>query len=313
MPVDTVVWRAKIGLFNTFVQREKGIFTKLTSFSDLIFNLFNLTIPKCFLVFCIFFFMILNLLSFFIVSFSKMCVLCWLLVGTHKSPIRVIKNVIILPFKVFYDLALMHSRRNRHSRNELLFIVFVDTLFLIFAFVNVHQMLLLIAGDVHPNPGPQNESRFSLGFWNVDSLLARDGCKMGQIEALQANYNFDVFGICETYLNDSITNDKIEIEGFSSKPYRKDCKEANIHPRGGVCLYFKENIPIIEREDLTKDLGECIVSEISLKNKKIFFVLIYRSPSQSSLEFDKFMNNLESLLVKINNEKPLLNCLCGRL
>ena len=71
-----------------------------------------------------------------------------------------------------------------------------------------------------------------------------------------------------------------------------------------MCLYFKENIPIIEREDLTKDLGECIVSEISLKNKKICFVRIYRSPSQSSLEFDKFMNNLESLLVKINNEKP---------
>ena len=109
-----------------------------------------------------------------------------------------------------------------------------------------------------------------------------------------------VFGICETYLNDSITNDKIEIEVFPSKPYMKDCKEANIHPRGGVWLYFKENIPIIEREDLTKDIGECIVSEIYLKNKKIFFFLIYRSPSQSSLEFDKFMNNFWLKLIMKN-------------
>ena len=75
-------------------------------------------------------------------------------------------------------------------------------------------MLLALAGDVHPNPGP-HDNRLSFGFWNIDSLLARDGCKLGQVEALQTVYDFDIFGICESYLSDSITNDMIKIEGFS--------------------------------------------------------------------------------------------------
>ena len=52
---------------------------------------------------------------------------------------------------------------------------------------------------------------------------------------------------------------------------------------GGLCLYFKESLPIKQRHDLQK-LPETIVAEIKLNRKKIFFVLSYRHPNMSNNE-----------------------------
>ena len=68
------------------------------------------------------------------------------------------------------------------------------------------------------------------------------------IETFQATYDFDLFGVCESLLDNNITNDDIFINGFSPEPFRAD-KVGNIR-NGGVCLYFKENLPIKERNDL---------------------------------------------------------------
>ena len=104
---------------------------------------------------------------------------------------------------------------------------------------------------------------------------------MNQIEALQSCNNFHIFGICESFLNKKIENKEIEINRVSPDPFRADSPLANEHPRGGVCLYYKEHMPINQRNDL-QILNECIVAEIKINNnKKMFYVLIYRSPSQS--------------------------------
>ena len=274
MPDDVVSWRAHIGLLNCFVysgSRRPTASFDIWYFIVFIANLINWSLPKCLLGICINF-----VFAFFMLSL------------------------------LLYFLVPIHTNRGVNTISKCLFIFSIDIILLIFVIFNMHRLMLLIAGDIEVNPGPDHgaQNRFSFGFWNVDSLLAREGSKITHIEALQSSYNFDVFGICETYLNDAVTNEHIAIEGFSSQPFRKDCTGANVHPRGGVCLYFKENTPIIEREDLAINFSECIVSQIQIKNKNIFFVLIYRSPSQNSLEFSVFMNNVENLLCKINNEKP---------
>ena len=61
---------------------------------------------------------------------------------------------------------------------------------------------------------------------------------------------------------------------------------------GGVCLYFKESLPIKERKDLEL-LPETIVAEIKLDKKKIFFLLSYRHPNLSNGELDEYMQLLE--------------------
>jgi hypothetical protein len=54
------------------------------------------------------------------------------------------------------------------------------------------------------------------------------------------------------------------------------------------------------------------VAEIKLSNnKKVFFTVLYRSPSQSSAELKEFIKNLEKNMIAINNENPSLVILTG--
>ena len=54
--------------------------------------------------------------------------------------------------------------------------------------------------------------------------------------------------------------------------------------RGGVCLHFKEHLPLTRRNDLSI-LQECLVTEIIVDNKKCFSRCLYRSPNQNHEEF----------------------------
>ena len=58
-------------------------------------------------------------------------------------------------------------------------------------------------------------------------------------------YSFDLFGIVESYLSPVITNEEIAIHGFAPIPFRADSKVPNDRMHGGVCLYYNENLPII--------------------------------------------------------------------
>ena len=79
------------------------------------------------------------------------------------------------------------------------------------------------------------------------------------------------------------------ISGYSllRADYRSNSK------RGGVCLYFKEHLPLIRRNDLSI-LQECLVTEIIVDNEKCFFTFLYRSPNQSHEELENFSFNLLS-------------------
>ena len=55
--------------------------------------------------------------------------------------------------------------------------------------------------------------------------------------------------------------------------------------RSGVCIYYKEHIPLIKRDDIYT-LDKCLKTEIRSKGEKYFLTCIYRSPSQSHDEFE---------------------------
>jgi len=185
----------------------------------------------------------------------------------------------------------------------LLFICWLYT----FSLIN---KVLLIIGGVETQPGPKSPPKFSFATFNIDSILARDGCKLAVIESIDSLYKFDLFGICESYLTDSISNSEIKLSGFSPDPLRSDCKQQDGRPRGGVLLYFKDHIPIKHRPDL-EIIDECIVAELRIKNKKIFYILSYRSPSQTAQTFSDFMDKLQVLLDGIAKENPFSIILTG--
>ena len=178
------------------------------------------------------------------------------------------------------------------------------------AHFSVIIILLVTFGTVETNPGPSPcDNKLHFSFWNVDSLLARDGVKKSFIEGLDSCHHFDIFGVCESFLTNKVNEKDLCINGFSPEPFRADCPDNTSH--GGVCLYFKEHLPIKERKDLT-ELDETIVAEINLKRKKIFFVLSYRSPSKSSNpEIIDYISKLSTTLDKIRQAKHSLIVLAG--
>ena len=209
-------------------------------------------------------------------------------------------KVVLIPFYIKFSIkqCLLLFRKVFSEVRNAFFAVFVQ------------QMLLIISGTVEINPGPPppRMSNLSFAFWNLDSLPAREYARIPLIETLQSTYDFDLFGVCESMLNSSITNEDIFINGFSADPFRSD-KAANIR-NGGVCLYFKESLPIKRRRDLEK-LPETIVAEIKLKKKKVFFVLSYRHPNMSNDESVVYMNKLENIYDSIRKENPTVSILCG--
>ena len=98
----------------------------------------------------------------------------------------------------------------------------------------------------------------------------------------------------------------IQINGFSllRADYPNNIK------RGGVCIYFKESLPSIKRNDLT-NLKDCLVTEINVNNEKCFFTCLYRSPSQNHDELEHFCTNFDLLLSNINNLYPTCSIVLG--
>ena len=153
-------------------------------------------------------------------------------------------------------------------------------------FVSVLQVLFFISGTVELNPGPVSpQKKLSFAVWNLDSLPARNFARIPLIESLQNINDFDMFGVCESMLTSNILNEDIYINGFSPEPFRSD-KGLNTR-NGGVCLYFKESLPIKERRDL-EIIPETIVAEIKLIRKKIF-VVSYCHPNTSIGEFNEYL------------------------
>ena len=170
----------------------------------------------------------------------------------------------------------------------------------------INRELLVRSGSVETHPGPLpkvTQNKLSIAIWNVDSLLSRNSAKLPILESIVNTYKFDIFGICESYLTDSVPDSALIINGFSSPPFRADCKNANSRARGGVCLYYKDDLPITRRPDLEL-LDECIIVEINLKRRKIFIILVYRTPSQSITQCKLFTQTLTYIYEKIAGEKP---------
>ena len=80
--------------------------------------------------------------------------------------------------------------------------------------------------------------------------------------------------------------------------------------RGGVCIYYKESLPVqvISLPYLNKGL----VLEMNENNKKMVVSVIYRSPSHNNREFDSFLLNFEQLLSDRSTRKPNVSIITGK-
>ena len=160
--------------------------------------------------------------------------------------------------------------------------------------------ILLTQGDTEVNPGPKKNcsTNFSFYHWNLNSLSAHNYVKLSSLQAYNSVCKDDIICLSETYLDNSVLSDESDLNFLGYKLVRADYP-GNVK-RGGVCIYFKESLSI-RFLDVPSNLNECLLCELSYKNKKCFIATLYRSPSQSREEFEKFLDNFEVLIKSISN------------
>ena len=118
-------------------------------------------------------------------------------------------------------------------------------------------------------------------------------------------YNHDFICLSETYLDSTIPDSLLEIDGYNL--VRAD--HPNNIKRGGVCIYYKESLPA--RVINLPYFKEARLSEMTDNNKKITVSVIYRSPSRNNSEFDSFLSNLEQLVRDISKCKLTVSVIIG--
>ena len=143
----------------------------------------------------------------------------------------------------------------------------------------------------------------SLTFLSLEFKRSHDSIKISLLEAYVNQHN-----LSETFLNSSIdiSDTRISIDGYNLiiSDHPSDSK------RGGFCIYYKEHIPRIKRDDIyTSDY--CLVTEIRSQSEKCFLTCIYRSPSQNHEESGNICVKFDLLLSNINDKIPIYSIVTG--
>ena len=103
------------------------------------------------------------------------------------------------------------------------------------------------------------------------------------------NYHiFDVIALTETWLSENVSTGEIVFQNYQV-PFRTD---RIVNSCGGVIVYVKDNIPCKRRLDLEIDGVECILLELTLRNKTVLFSVFYRppdSPAQTLVDIENIM------------------------
>ena len=167
-------------------------------------------------------------------------------------------------------------------------------------------IILRYHGDTEPNPGPRKLKtiNFSNCHWNLNSLSAHNFysfSKLTQLKAYNSIYKYDFICLSETYLDFSIPDNLIDIEGYKLI-HANDPDNIKI---GAVCIYYKESLPV--RVISLPYFKEVLLLEMSNNNKKVMVSVIYHSPNQTKDEFEAFLSNFQMLLNDINNRNPSLS------
>ena len=171
------------------------------------------------------------------------------------------------------------------------------------------KCLLRLSRDIELNPGSKTNSckSFWICHWNLNSITSHNFIKVSLLTAYNSIYKFDIICSSETYLNSETfsNNENLNIPGYNL--IRVD--HLSNDKRGGVFIYFKESLPL--RLYNVSHLNECICFEIMISNKLCNFIPLYRSPSQSSDEFENFVYNLDLTFEALTQENPFLTVIIG--
>jgi len=188
-------------------------------------------------------------------------------------------------------------------------IKFLSLVFFLSWGFSLNFLCFLLGGDIESNPGPrEKENSLSICHWNLNSVWVEHFSKIAQITAFLNVHKFDIFCIGESYLDSSIEDKDKRLVIDNYELLR--CDHPSNSRRGGVCLYYRDDLSVIVKPQLSS-LDECLVCEVKSGGKKLVLCLLYRSPSQDSDEFSVFKQKWEETLSNINNISPTISIFIG--
>ena len=141
----------------------------------------------------------------------------------------------------------------------------------------------------------------------MNSITSHDFLKVKLLSTYNILHNFDIICISESYLNSETLSNDDSLNIPSYNMVRADHPSGN--RRGGVCVYYKETLPI-KMLDINY-LQECIFFYLKIGRKLCSIVSLYRSPSQTRDEFDEFLTNLNLTLETITQKNPFVTVAIG--
>ena len=124
-----------------------------------------------------------------------------------------------------------------------------------------------------------------IGCLNIRGLLNT----IDEMRTIVTKCNFDVMGICETFLDDNVTDNEICIEGYIIVK-----KNRNRHG-GGVLIYIKEGIQYTEITDLAGSEVEGVWANIQCDKQHLALGVMYRSPSSNNAYLKSMLDQIDNV------------------
>lgn len=134
------------------------------------------------------------------------------------------------------------------------------------------------------------DKNLKIGHLNINGLLN----KLPEVKNLLNVVNFDLFGITETHLNSSTSDDWIRISGYNFA--RKDRTSCG----GGVLIYFKEDLTVYPVNIWDGSVLEATWLNVTIRSQTFLVGCIYRPPNDFSF-FDHFRGLIADIWMKRKN------------
>ena len=153
-----------------------------------------------------------------------------------------------------------------------------------------HHETVNICSEIHPRNLILQFSSKGLHLCNLN--IRHIIPKLDELRLTMAiNNGPDIFGLCETFLDGTVSDGQVYINGFDF--LRKDRSDTQNKSGGGLILYYKESLKCKRRLELEISHIETLWCEFTLPNTKPFLVCtLYRPPSAQSEWINLFEEEL---------------------
>ena len=148
--------------------------------------------------------------------------------------------------------------------------------------------LLLVSGDICPNPGPIQSSQnteFQILFNNINSITANKGSRFEQLKQYvnSPDLNIKIIALVEVGNIEGKTDD-YKIRGFELIWY---------DPENRGLLYVHDSVKYKTVKRLKSNILHNIWLEVDLLYTKFRYCFVYRSPNQKPADRNVFLNELK--------------------